>query len=52
MVQSVLIAFDFQDKVLEYVRRRRIIEEKTVRLLTYRVNEKRDDITLAETEFE
>ncbi len=52
MVQSILVAFDLQDKVLEYVRRRKIIEEKTVRLLTYRVTEKRDDITLAEVKFE
>lgn len=52
MVQSILVAFDFQDKVLEYVRRRKTIEEKTVRLLTYRVTENRDDIILAEVEFE
>ena len=52
MVQSILVAFDFQDKVLEYVRRRKTIEEKTVRLLTYRVAENRDDVTLAEVKFE
>jgi hypothetical protein len=52
MVQSILVAFDFQDKVLEYVRRRKIIEEKTVRLLKYRVTEKRDGITLVEVKFE
>jgi len=52
MVQSILVAFDFQDKVLEYVRRRKIIEEKTVRLLKYRVTEKRDGITLVEMKFE
>jgi hypothetical protein len=52
MVQSILVAFDFQDKVLEYVRRRKVIEEKTVRLLKYRVTEKQDGITLLEVKFE
>jgi len=52
MVQSILVAFDFQDKVLEYVARRKTIEEKTVRLLKYRVTEKRDDIALVEVRFE
>jgi len=50
MVQSMLIAFDFQDKVLEYVRKRRLIEQKTVRLLKYQVTAERDDIMLAEVE--
>jgi len=48
MVQSILVAFDFQDKVLEYVQKRRLIEEKTVRLLKYRVNKEQDDIILTE----
>lgn len=52
MVQSVLVAFDFQDKVLEYVRKRKLIEEKTVRLLKYRMSKERDDIALTEIEFE
>jgi len=52
MVQSVLVAFDFEDRVLEYVRKRKIIEEKTVRLLKYRVTENRDDIELVEVKFE
>jgi hypothetical protein len=50
MVQSMLVAFDFQDKVLEYVRKRRLIEEKTVRLLKYRVIKEQDDIVLTEVE--
>jgi len=50
MVQSMLVAFDFQDKVLEYVRKRRLIEEKTVRLLKYQVIAERDDIILTEVE--
>jgi len=48
MVQSILVAFDFQDKVLEYVQKRKLIEEKVVRLLQYRVNSQADDITLSE----
>jgi len=48
MVQSILVAFDFDAKVLDYVRRRRLVEAKTVRLLEYRVTERRDDIVLRE----
>jgi len=51
MVQSMLVAFDFQDKVLEYVQKRRFIEEKTVRLLKYRVTKERDDVELTEVKF-
>ena len=43
MVQSILVAFDFQDKVLEYVGKRKSIEEKTVRLIRYRVNPEHND---------
>ncbi len=52
MVQSMLVAFDFQDKVLDYVQKRKHIEEKTVRLLKYRVNNEQDDITLTEVTFD
>ncbi|MDH4223554.1 MAG: hypothetical protein OEV55_08455 [candidate division Zixibacteria bacterium] len=48
MVQSVLVAFDFEDKVLDYVSKRRAIEEKSVRLLKYRVNTEIKDIELTE----
>ena len=48
MVQSILIGFDFDDKVREYVQKRKLIEEKTVRLLQYRVNPQADDIILSE----
>lgn len=50
MVQSVLVAFEFQDKVLEYTRKRRFIEEKAVRLIRYRVTAELDDIILTEIE--
>lgn len=52
MVQSILVAFDFQDKVLEYVRKRKLIEEKSVRLLSYKVAPQHDDIILNEVELE
>jgi hypothetical protein len=48
MVQSILISFDFDDKVREYVQKRKLIEEKTVRLLKYRVDQEKQDITLVE----
>jgi hypothetical protein len=50
MVQSILVAFDFQDKVLEYARKRKLIEEKTVRLVKYQVTERQDDVILTEIE--
>ena len=52
MVQSILVAFDFQDKVLEYVRKRRLIEQIVVRLLKYQVTKEQNDIILTEIEFE
>lgn len=48
MVQSILVGFEFDEKVLEYRGKRRLIEEKTVRLLKYRVNKQKDDVTLDE----
>ena len=52
MVQSILVALDFQGEVLEYVQRRRLIEEKTVRLIRYRVSEDQDNIILTEIGFD
>ncbi len=48
MVQSILVGFQFEDKVLEYWRQRRTIEEKTVRLISYRVDCQRNDVILQE----
>jgi hypothetical protein len=48
MVQSMLVAFDFDDRVLEYVRKRKLIEEKSVRLLNYKVTPEQDDLILSE----
>ena len=50
MVQSILVAFNFTDKVVEYVQKRRFIDEKTVRLIRYEVTPKQDDIVLNEVE--
>jgi hypothetical protein len=48
MVQSILVGYDFHPKVLEYVRKRKLIEEKTVRLLKYHVNATQKTISLEE----
>jgi hypothetical protein len=48
MVQSILIGFDFDEKVRGYVQKRIFIEEKTVRLFQYKVNPQADDIALNE----
>ncbi len=48
MVQSILVGFDFDQKVREYVARRRSIEEKTVRLIKYVVDEKGENLLLNE----
>ena len=50
MVQSILVAFNFTDKVVEYIQKRRFIDEKTVRLIRYEVTPKQDDIVLNEVE--
>ena len=48
MVQSILVGFEFDEKVLSYRDKRCAIEEKTVRLLKYRVDQEKQDITLEE----
>jgi len=48
MVQSMLVGFEFDERVLEYRDKRRVIEEKTVRLLKYIVDEEKREITLVE----
>jgi hypothetical protein len=48
MVQSILVAHAFDEMVLDYIRRRKAVEEKRVRLLTYRVSPAQDDIVLHE----
>jgi len=48
MVQSILVGFDFDNKVIEYWRKRKTIEEKTVRLIKYKVNSQKDDLILEE----
>ncbi|MBI4294950.1 MAG: EVE domain-containing protein [Chloroflexi bacterium] len=48
MVQSILVGFEFDEKVLEYRNKRKLIEEKMVRLLKYRVDQESRDIALQE----
>lgn len=49
MVQSVLVGFGFSEKVVEYWRKRKTIEQKTVRLIKYVVNPQKTDLILEET---
>lgn len=51
MIQSVLVANRFSDGVIDYVRQRQLIEEKTVRLITYRLADDRQNIDLQEVSF-
>ncbi|MBN2187503.1 MAG: EVE domain-containing protein [Dehalococcoidia bacterium] len=48
MVQSILVGFEFDERVLGYRDKRRAIEEKTVRLIKYVVDEQKHEITFAE----
>ncbi len=48
MIQSILVGSRFDDKVLEYCRKRKAIEEKTVRLIEYKVDVKVNDLVLEE----
>jgi hypothetical protein len=50
MVQSVLVAGRFSDQLVEYVRNRRRIEEKVVRLVAYHVNEQIPEVILTEVD--
>jgi len=48
MIQSILVATRFADTVIDYVRNRQRIEEKTVRLISYRVTDDKQSIKLQE----
>ncbi len=48
MIQSVLVGFDFDDRVVDYCKKRRSIDEKTVRLIRYRINPEKNDLILEE----
>lgn len=50
MVQSILVGLHFDEKVLQYRNKRRLIEEKTVRLLKYEVGREKQGITLYEVQ--
>jgi hypothetical protein len=51
MIQSILVRHDFNDKVIDQCKRRRSIDEKTVRLINYKVTPGKDDLTLQEITF-
>ena len=48
MIQSVLVARRFSDAVINYVKNRQRIEEKTVRLITYHAAKDKENIILEE----
>lgn len=48
MVQSILVGFDFDEKVLVYRRKRKAIEEKTLRLFKYKIDFTINNIILEE----
>lgn len=48
MVQSIIVAFDFANEVIDYVTKRKSLEQKTVRLFKYSVNIKINDIEIKE----
>lgn len=48
MVQSILVGSSFDEKVIEYRRKRKTIEEKTVRLIKYKVDVQISDLVLEE----
>jgi hypothetical protein len=48
MIQSILVASRFADAAIDYVKKRQRIEEKTVRLVSYRVTENRQNVVLRE----
>jgi hypothetical protein len=52
MVQSILVASRFADGVIDYVRKRQRIEEKTVRLISYSVAKVGQEIELREEALE
>ncbi len=48
MVQSILVGFDFDERVIDYCKRREAIDEKTVRLIKYKVSPEKNDLILEE----
>ena len=52
MIQTIFVGFDFDERVIDYCKKRKAIDEKTVRLIKYRVNSARDGLILEEINFE
>lgn len=48
MIQSILVAWRFADPIINYVSNRQRIEDKTIRLVTYRLTNENQDIELQE----
>ncbi|MBN1875264.1 MAG: EVE domain-containing protein [Anaerolineae bacterium] len=52
MIQSVLVAWSFAGNVIEYVSNRCRIEEKTIRLVSYKINDEQNGIELEEVDLD
>ena len=48
MIQSVLVAHSFSSEVLEFVKTRNSVEERTVQLISYRLETENQEIRLSE----
>ncbi len=48
MMQSILVAFRFSEQVIEYVKNRHRIEEKVIRLISYKLNSEKQSVDLYE----
>lgn len=48
MIQSILIGFDFDKAVLGYRDKRKLIEDKAVRLIQYKADGRKNNLTLTE----
>ena len=47
-MQSILVAFRFSEQVIEYVKNRHRIEEKVIRLISYKLNSEKQSVDLYE----
>ena len=48
MLQTVLVGFEFSKEVIDYVKKRKLLEQKFVRLFKYEVDKKINDIRIKE----
>jgi hypothetical protein len=51
MIQSILVGFNFDERVIDYCKKRKAIDEKIVRLIEYKVNPEKNGLVLREVDF-